>query len=359
MFERAPGAMTFTPIPPSSVRPGDLVATHALARQGAWRLVLDKTKHFLLTPGSSPGAGSPQWLAAKTYQIASLVKLRSHAAASEEMRALGDLDDPRYNTNADGSCATPFALRLIRADLPRLLGRMSESLDAHYALAERCSREANAAADEDEKTRWSRRRDCALHAAVNLHLGAKDHLAALARLDWLARRCASTAERAVVLSLAGRVHLHLGDVDGARMCFDAAAAAAGPVDEPRDDDDGYDYTRAQRAIDAGLLAFATKEYATGKKHFEDALRVSPRDPDAANNLAVAHVYVGDLAGGVKVLERAMTTDVTANAQKESLATNLCSMYELLAPEPVVAKRALAGWLGRVAPDDLDLTCTRL
>ena len=74
---------------------------------------------------------------------------------------------------------------------------------------------------------------------------------------------------------------------------------------------------------------------------------------------MAHAYVGDLAGGVKVLERAMTTDVTANAQKESLATNLCSMYELLAPEPVVAKRALAGWLGRVAPDDLDLTCTRL
>ena len=72
---------------------------------------------------------------------------------------------------------------------------------------------------------WRRRRDAALHSAVNAHVREGDFLAALARLDWLARRCPADAPDPTILSLAGRVHLVLGDVEGAEMCFSASAEA--------------------------------------------------------------------------------------------------------------------------------------
>jgi hypothetical protein len=145
----------------------------------------------------------------------------------------------------------PHALRVVAAELPRLLGQPARTVDALYELADRCAREAAAAAaagggevsgsgscggggggsggvsasasavaeglagrvkkldvsaaeavagggaaDFGVGTAgtgtvavrvWRRRRDAALHAAVNLHAAGKDYAAALARLDWMAR----------------------------------------------------------------------------------------------------------------------------------------------------------------------------
>ena len=68
-------------------------------------------------------AASPTWLSLKAYQILTLVKLRTYGAAADELKLLGNLDDPRYNTAPDGSSAVPHALRVLAAELPRLLGQ--------------------------------------------------------------------------------------------------------------------------------------------------------------------------------------------------------------------------------------------
>ena len=66
-------------------------------------------------------------------------------------------------------------------------------------------------------------------------------MAALARLDWLARCQPAGQPDPTILSLAGRVHLQLGDLEGAQLCFDAAAAAAAAAaDESTDAMDGPD-----------------------------------------------------------------------------------------------------------------------
>ena len=427
MFEHLP-PHPFPKLSTEGIALGDVRALHALARQGSWRAVLDKTKAALAPTGSNPSsshlagtaaslsaAGSPAWLSLKAYQILALVKLRTYGAAADELKLLGNLDDPRYNTAPDGSSAVPHALRVVAAELPRLLGQPARTVDALYELADRCAREAETAAagraggsgdceisgsgggvselaegvekvvedatvdfgagagvgvGADAARVWRRRRDAALHAAVNLHVAGKDHAAALARLDWMSRCRPADRPDPTVLSIAGRVHLQLGDIDGAQLCFSAAqsaaasaaAAAAATADTTTSSSSSSVHSpdaTLQCKVDAGLLAFARKDYAGAKKQFEAVLAVHPWDATAANNCAAACMYTRDLRGGIRVLEEALTCHPTATAQHETLVLNLCSMYELASAVPTAAKRSLANWVLHVAPDDLDPTCTRL
>ena len=104
-----------------------------------------------------------------------------------------------------------------------------------------------------------------MHSAVNAHVREGDFLAALARLDWLARRRPADTPDPTLLSLAGRVHLLLGDVEGAEMCFVAsadaverAAARGAPVAAD---------VSARCDLDAGTLAMAKKDYAGARRRF--------------------------------------------------------------------------------------------
>jgi hypothetical protein len=196
-----------------------------------------------------------------------------------------------------------------------------------------------------------------LHSAVNAHVREGDFLAALARLDWLARRRPADAPDPTILSLAGRVHLILGDVEGAEMCFAAsseaverAAARGAPVAAD---------VSARCDLDAGTLAMAKKDYAGARHRFAAAAAAAPAsDAVAANNCAAAAVYTCDLRGAIDTLEHALVTRPAAVAQLESALRNAGSMYDLAAENPAIAKRQLAAFVARVAPDDLDPRCLR-
>jgi hypothetical protein len=369
---------SFAKIHPETVALGDVQALHALARQGAWRATLEKATAALQGPadvggnGARPATNSPAWLCLKTFQVVALAKLRRHAEAADALNALGDLDDARYNTAPGGACATPYALRVLQAELPNLAaeedsrgddaraargpaGSRTSSSDASYVLAERCETELatlSARGDAHSARTWRRRRDAALHSAVNAHVREGDFLAALARLDWLARRRPADAPDPTILSLAGRVHLILGDVEGAEMCFAAsseaverAAARGAPVAAD---------VSARCDLDAGTLAMAKKDYAGARRRFAAAAAAAPpSDAVAANNCAAAAVYTCDLRGAIETLEHALVTRPVAVAQLESALRNAGSMYDLAAENPAIAKRQLAAFVARFAPDDLD------
>ena len=342
---------------------GDVQALQEAARQGAWRAVLEKTRAALAGPGggfepsrAAPAVASPAWLALKTYHVLALTKLRTFGGAADELRQLGNLDDPRYNTAPDGSSAVPHALRILAAELPGLLGRPRETADALYALADRCAEETSRAArlaasdpavassnpssgEGGDEGIWRRRRDAAMHAAVNAHVSEGEHLAALARLDWMARCRPANDPDPGIFSLAGRVHLQLGDVEGAEMCFDAArdaASAAASAAAAADARRTAAEISARCETDAGLLAVARKDHAGARRLFEAAVAARPWDAVAANNLAVTHMYTRDLRGGVRVLEESLTCHPAAAAQRECLMRNACSMYEMRRTRPLAA-----------------------
>lgn len=70
------------------------------------------------------------------------------------------------------------------------------------------------------------------------------------------------------------------------------------------------------------------------------------------------MYSRDLVGATQVLETALQKN-PLTALNETLVLNLCSMYELASMNSVESKRTLSAWILRIAPDDFDLTCTRL
>jgi hypothetical protein len=49
----------------------------------------------------------------------------------------------------------------------------------------------------------------------------------------------------------------------------------------------------------------------------------------------------------------------ASVTHETLALNMCSIYELAAAAPATAKRTLHTWVRHVTPGDLDPACIRL
>ena len=74
--------------------------------------------------------------------------------------------------------------------------------------------------------------------------------------------------------------------------------------------------------------------------------------------ALCLMYQRELIGATSVLEDSLQSSPRSTLN-ETLVLNLCSMYELASMNSVESKRTLSAWLLNHAPDDFDLSCTRL
>lgn len=195
---------------------------------------------------------------------------------------------------------------------------------------------------------WTRRQELVLYTALNHHVADRNFLAALQLCQVLVRR---RPQDPMLLSKLGYTQLQMGDVEGARAAFARVEAAAGR-NSPGD-------ARVASLVrrNRGLLLFALKEYTPALTEFDQVLQVDPTDAAAHNNKALCLMYARDLVGAIRVLEEALQPQRCP--LNETLVRNLCSMYELASTSSAVTKKNLSNWLMRVAPDDFDLTCTRL
>jgi Flp pilus assembly protein TadD len=262
---------------------------------------------------------------------------------------------------------------VVQAELPSLLKRENERsnadaggggaastesrTDSVYALVARCDVslcDARERGDVISVNTWQRRRDAAYHSVVNQHLRDGEYLPALARLDWLARQRPADTPDPVVLSLAGRTHLLLGDTEGAEMCFTACSHAVEGLCA-RGVHHGDDSLKLNLLcdVDAGVLAVAKKEYASARTKFAAAVAVHANELTSMSNLAVSHVYTCDMKQAIKIMEHALITKPSQSAQHEPLLRNANSAYDVSALDPASAKRVLAGYVTKFAPDDLD------
>eukprot|EP00898_Chlorokybus_atmophyticus_P006088 jgi/Chlat1/6480/Chrsp45S06057 len=406
---------SFARAPPPVMRrqaSGDVPATveglQTLARQGSWRGVLDKVKSWRGSHASSPLPPHLS-LSFSAYNALALAKLRMLGAAVEEIRAMGDLDGTQTGS------LVPFALRWLAAELPHRMagggGKQQQSvgvgvgvgvgdgvvdagspfantLDRLYALLDSCVRNVDSyQAQVGEQTttssfasgddandavfwqpdiatsssqvllgRWRARQEIVVYSILNHHLSQKQYAVALQWLVWLIKRKrgrangSSSAAAPVdpfLVSKLGAVQLQMGDADRAKEAFAwAERAAAGRNDAS---------VQAQLALNRGLLHFAAKNYAAAVTQF-DAVMQHQRPANAL--AAVCLMHSKNARGAIQVLEESLATSPSTHLS-ETLVLNLCCMYELAAASPVDAKRALAGWLTRGAPDDFDISCTRL
>jgi adenylate cyclase len=74
-----------------------------------------------------------------------------------------------------------------------------------------------------------------------------------------------------------------------------------------------DPTNAQVNIPIGLQAQYVNDFETARNSWEAALRLKPKSPSAHNNLAVFHLYMGEPARAIPLLERSLELNPRANA----------------------------------------------
>ncbi|KAL3679197.1 hypothetical protein R1sor_022153 [Riccia sorocarpa] len=198
--------------------------------------------------------------------------------------------------------------------------------------------------------RWRRRQEVVLCSVLGHHLSQKDYMVCL---KWLEDLVKKRPHDVVVLSKFGYVQLQLGDLYGARRTFATVEAIC-----EQQGRSGSSLIARLLARNRGLLYFSLKQYPKAMKEFEAVLELDPGDVVAANNKALCLMYSRDLVTATQVLETALQR-YPLTALNETLVLNLCSMYELASMNSVESKRTLSAWILRLAPDDFDLTCTRL
>jgi len=241
-----------------------------------------------------------------------------------------------------GDKGAPYALQWLAAELH--VGSL-DALCSLHAAASTAQTQATAAGDAAAAQTWQRRADTVLHAFAAARCAERDYRAALAYLDEVSRAAPSDP---APLAAGALLLLQLGDVGGARSVTAAAAAAC--------DVAGAGCSHAARdavARNNGMLLFAAKDYAGARATFAALLTERPWDGVAANNAAVAGLYCGDVSAAVQTLEDSLAAH-PFSALSETLVMNLCSIYELASADAPAAKRRLAGWLSRIAPEDFDI-----
>ncbi|ABO96901.1 predicted protein [Ostreococcus lucimarinus CCE9901] len=272
---------------------------------------------------------------------------RAEAKAALDGAAVGRDDD-------DDDDAT-FALAALRAELPYHLNDARGSLDAMCAVHAMCAREAREARGAEAREAWRRRRDAAARGVARRHMLGDDPRAALVWLDALAR---SEPDEPAHFSAAGRAHLMMGDLEGARLCFEAAEKKTAALGEAA--------TEAQRGRvlrDRGDYFLTGLRFPEARTAFAAAMAKGETDVAAKVNSAVAAVYDGDLNSSRALLESGLANVVNADVNSKarafispSVVKNLNSIYELTARSPAEAKRAMNDFIKLVAPEDFDVTC---
>ena len=264
-------------------------------------------------------------------------------------------DDEDEDDDDDDDEAATFALAALRAELPYHLNDARGSLDAMCAVHAMCAREAREARGAEARETWRRRRDATATAVASRHMLGDDPRAALVWLDALAR---SEPNEPAHFSAAGRAHLMMGDLEGARLCFEAAEKKTAALGEAA--------TEAQRGRvlrDRGDYFLTGLKFPEARTAFAAAMAKGETDVAAKVNSAVAAVYDGDLNSSRALLETGLVNAANADANSKarefispSVVKNLNSIYELTARSPAEAKRAMNDFIKLVAPEDFDVTC---
>ena len=303
-----------------------------MMRAGRWRAIAERGD------GGASDEGEGAWAFARA-----LAMVRSGRAREAGEAAGGWL-------GADGAGVARDALR---AEIALASGDAENGLDLLCELRERCVEGERAGGVEGET--WRRRRRATERAVARRYLMAENPRAALIWIDAMARDEPKEPEH---LSTAGRAHLMMGDLEGARLCFNAAEKLTAALGEAASEEQ-----RARVLRDRGDYFFAGAKYAEARAAYGAALLKNENDVAAKVNAAVAAVYAGDLDSSRVILENGLVAaaDAPAGSPARGIITpsavkNLQSIYELTARAPAESKLSMNTFIKSIAPEDFDFAC---
>eukprot|EP01102_Stenamoeba_stenopodia_P012210 TRINITY_DN3825_c0_g1_i1.p1 TRINITY_DN3825_c0_g1~~TRINITY_DN3825_c0_g1_i1.p1 ORF type:complete len:509 (-),score=78.33 TRINITY_DN3825_c0_g1_i1:192-1718(-) len=372
--------------------PYDLNGICKAMRRGAWKLSLKITDSLLNSDKLLPH----ERLQLSLCKILTLIKLRLYKNATDELEALGNLDDPHYSfehfpDHYPGKLGSfmPFSMRVFQAELPALAGNVNLSMDLLHNLLLFCRKEIEKLAPNhiespvglnsreldrlfnvpltpetrklvdmttpddvvhimapinNDLSMWRARENRVLFSIATRLIQQKEFVLAVVMIeDAIARY----PDDPVLVSSLGRLHLQLGNIAGAKEVFDKVErmvpnSANSPLCR----------------MNSGFLALATDRYDQGIHHFDAVLQVEPSNFTAANNKSICLLYTCNLAQAVSSLEDMLRQDPVHNLN-ETLVFNLCTMYDLQSDSSLDKKKALMKLVAKFGSDDFDPNVLRI
>jgi len=230
------------------------------------------------------------------------------------------------------------------------LDEVSPEFDRKLTLASKT--EGQFAALSTSLGRWRRREEIVISSIVGYHLSQKEYNIAM---KWMEKLLQKNPLDPFLLSKLGQVQMQLGDLNGAKNTFSRIEAMVNEGQVPTSSLEGL---KNMVNRNRGLQHLVAKDFTAAIREYEEALDRDPADIIATNNKALCLMYSRDLLGSIKVLENTLER-VPVIALNENVVLNLCSMYELAFVSNVETKRSLSSWIVQIAPEDFDLSCTRL
>ncbi|KAL2528208.1 Tetratricopeptide repeat (TPR)-like superfamily protein [Forsythia ovata] len=340
----------------------ELSTLQDLACRGSWRTILDKVARARsLSLLNKPH----EHLIYLTFNLLALIKLRRFSDAQQELQTLDDdLDSrqylfesyPQQYPNHQPGSMVPFALRWLQAHLPLTLGNRQLSLDRFYSLLhfirDKKLKPVSQPIDESDNMSvsdrnvsqeiWKKREGLVINTIISYHLSQKEFQVCLDLL----RAEIGVKEDPMMVSKLGCVQMQYGDLEGAKMSFDAVEKMV--VGRESSDVELKNLVSRNKA----MIYLVGKDYVSAVREYEECIERDGSDVVAINNKALCLMYLRDLSDSIKVLESALER-IPTMALNETLVVNLCSMYELAYVNHADTKKTLSNWIARVAPDDFD------
>ncbi|KAI3930647.1 hypothetical protein MKX01_037093 [Papaver californicum] len=329
-----------------------------LAFRGSWRSILDKiSRSRKLSLLQKPH----EHLIYLCYNVLALTKLRKFVEASEELDTLEDFESSQYKyetypqvyPNRFGSMI-PFTLRWIHAELPMRLGIRGETLDRLYLLLDFVReklRIKELGKFDASVENWRKREVFVINSISNHHLSNKEIGVCLKLLKDLVSK---NEPDPLSLSKLGYIQLQFGDLEGSKNSFNRIENLL------KDGNYSLDEVKMKNLVNhnKALIYLVGKDYISAVREYGECIERDATDVVAVNNKALCLMYLRDLTDSIKVLESALES-IPTFALNETVVVNLCSMYELAYVGHSDVKKTLNNWIAKVAPDDFDLSCTRV
>ncbi|KAI8915049.1 hypothetical protein BC831DRAFT_388224, partial [Entophlyctis helioformis] len=227
---------------------------------------------------------------------------------------------------------------------------------------------------------WKTTQAVVLMHVANLLAQAQDFPGAASILDqlWAIR----PADDMDFLAALGRVYLQIGDLPLAKKTFLRIEQHLGlPIDESKQTFVSGTGSKSMPAIvksviltplpqtdlprpdlvlsHRGFLHMAEGEFEAGAACFMDLLSRLPTYTAAVNNLAICHLYMGNVGQAASFLESLMGESPKTAGVSEDLVFNLCTMYDLTEHSLDKKRKLLANVVSLNAGDDFSAEMLKL
>ncbi|CAO3651913.1 unnamed protein product [Cunninghamella echinulata] len=274
-------------------------------------------------------------------RLLALYQLGLYQLASAEFEKMGDFQQLQYHH------CMPFEMRVLWAILPIKLQHHLITLERLSLLAIQC-----------QKNSQDHHREIQVYMIlVTQFIQINDYHSASKLLSTIFDKVSSspTSDNGVkidLLSSLGRLYLQLGDLDSAEKMYTQIESLQDILKEKHVLQETIKMNKAYLFISKG-------EWTKAKEILEQVIQQNDENLVAANNLAVCHVYLGDLPNALSLLDKMIQQNPTSAGTCEVTLMNLCTLYDLRYEASGHFKIQLMKQISRWVGDSFHPSCLKL